>query len=61
MSSLSDREVKVSLKKNEQNFTLRFNKCLILMNSIEDVVTSANKNWKNIYCLHKPSDFPIKV
>lgn len=31
------------------------------MNKIEDVVTSANKTWKNIYYLHKPSDFPIQV
>ena len=39
MSSLSDKEVKESLKKNEEKLTLRFNTCLILMNSVEDVVT----------------------
>ena len=61
MPSRSDKEVKESLKKNEEKFTLRFNTCLILMSNIEDVVMSANKSWKNIYCLHKPSDFPIQI
>ena len=31
------------------------------MNNIEDVVNSATRTWKNIYCLHKPSDFPVQV
>ena len=61
MLSLSDKEVKESIKKNEENLTLRFNTCIILMNNIEDVVTSANKTWKTIYYLHKSSDFPIQV
>ena len=61
MSSLSDKEVKESLKKNEAKLTLRFNTCLILMNNIEDIVTTITKTWKNIYYLHKPSDFLVQV
>ena len=61
MLSLTDKEVKESLKKNEANLTLRFNTCLILMNSIEDVVTTTTKTWKNIYYLHKPRDITIQV
>ena len=61
MLSLSDKEVKESLKKNEEKLTLRFNTCLILLNNIEDVVTTTNKTWKNIYCLHKPSHFLVQV
>ena len=61
MLSVRNKEVKESLKKNEEKLTLRFNTCLILMNNIEDVVMSANKTWMNIYYLHKPSDFPIQI
>ena len=61
MMSLNDKEVKDSLKKNEEKITLRFNTCLILMNNIEDVVTTTTKTWRNIYCLHKPSEFPVQV
>ena len=31
------------------------------MNNIKDVVTTTNKTWKNIYYLHKPSEFPLQV
>ena len=40
---------------------MRFNTCLILLNNIEDVVNIATKTWKNIYFLHKPSDFLMQV
>ena len=61
MLSLSDKEVKESIKKNEEKLTLRFNTCLILINNTKDVVTTATKTWKNIYYLHKPSDFVVQV
>ena len=61
MLSLTDKEVKESLKKNEEKLTMRFNTCLILMKDIEHVVRNANNTWKNIYLLHKKSDFPILV
>ena len=61
MPSLCDKEVKESLKKNEEKLILRFNTCLILMNIIEDVVNYTTKKWKSIYCLHKLSDFPMQV
>ena len=48
MLSLNDKEVKESLKKNEEKLILRFNTCLILMNNIEDVVNSATRTWTNI-------------
>ena len=31
------------------------------MINIKDVVTTANKIWKNIYFLHKPTDFSVQV
>ena len=61
MPSLNDKEVKESLKKNEEKITLRFNTCLILLNDIEHVVRNATNTWKNIYLLHKPSDFVVSV
>ena len=61
MPSLSDKEVKESLKKNEEKLTLRCHTCLILMKNIEDVVRNENNIWKNIYLLHKKSDFPVQV
>ena len=61
MPSFNDKEIKYSLKTNEENLILRFNTCLILINRIEDVVNSTTRTWKNIYCLHKPSDFLVQV
>ena len=61
MLSLSDKEVKESVNKNEEKLTLRFNICLILLNNIEDVVTTTTKTWKKIYYLHKSSDFLVQV
>ena len=49
------------MKKHEEKLTLRFNTCLTLINNIEDVVNTATKTWKNIYYLHKLSDFSIQV
>ena len=51
MPSLSDKEVKESLKKNEETITLRFNTYLILLNDIEHVIKNATNTWKNIYVL----------
>lgn len=61
MSSLSEKEVKESLKKNEKKFTLKFNTCLILLKDIESLVKSNATTWKNIYGLHKSSDFVVQV
>ena len=61
MLSLNEKELKDSLKKNEEKLILRFNTCLILINNIEDVVSSENETWKNIYRLHKLSDFPVQI
>ena len=61
MPSLNNKEVKESLKKNEEKLTLKFNTCLGLMKDIDHVVKNATNTWKNIYLLHKPSDFPINV
>ena len=61
MLSLSNKEFKESLKPNEAKLTLRFNTCLILMNNIEDVVNSSTRTWKNMFYLHKSSDFPVQV
>ena len=56
-----DKEIKDSLKKNEQKLTLKFNTCLVLMKDIEHVVRNATNTWKNVYLLHKLSDFPVNV
>ena len=49
------------MKKNEENFTLNFNTCLIVMKDIESVVKSATTTWKNIYNLHQLGDIFIHV
>lgn len=61
MPSLSNKEVKESLKKNEEKFTLKFNTCMILMKYIEYVVKATTTTWKRIYKLYQPSDFIIHV
>ena len=59
--SLSDKEVKESLKKNEQKLTPKFNTFLIFLKDIQSVVKSNTTTWKNIYGLHKPSEFLVQV
>ena len=61
MPSLSDKEIKESLKKNEEKLTLRFNTCLVLLNDIEHNVRNATNTWKNVYLLHKLSNFVVSV
>ena len=61
MLSLNDKEVKESLKVNEENLTLWFNTYLILIKDIKHVLRNAKNTWKSIYLLHKQSDFPIQV
>ncbi len=61
MPNLTNKEVKESLKKNEENLTLIFNTCLILLKEIEHVVKNATNTWKNIYLLHKLSAFPKSI
>lgn len=60
MLSLNEKEVKESLKNNEQKFTLKMNTCMMLLNNIKYVVKVA-RTWKNTYKLHQPSDFIVHV
>ena len=48
MWSLSDKEVKGSIKKNEENLTLKFNTCLVMMKDIESMVKITITTLKNI-------------
>ena len=61
MPNLTDKEVKESLKKNEEKLTLRFNTCLVLMKDIEHVVRNTTNTWKNVYVFRKLSDFLVNV
>lgn len=61
MPNLDDKEVKESLKKNEENLTLRFNTCLILLKDIEHVVKNATNISKNVFLLQKLSDFVVSA
>lgn len=61
MPSLDDKEVKESLNKNEEKLALRFNTCIILLNGIEHVIKNSTNTWKNIYLIHKPSDFVVNI
>lgn len=49
------------MKENGQNFTLKMNTCMILLKNIEYVMKVSTNTWKNIYKLHKPSDFFVHV
>ena len=40
---------------------MRFNACLVLLNDIEHIVKNTTNTWKNVYLLHKPSDFVVSV
>ena len=59
--SLTNKEVKESLKNNEEKLTLRFNTCLVLMKDIEHVVKNATNTWKNVYLLHKPINSFVSI
>ena len=61
MPSLIDREVKESIKKNEEKLTLKFNTCIVLMKDIEHVVKNAKNTWKKVYLLHKMDDFSVTI
>ena len=61
MSSLTDKEVKEYLKKNEENLTLRFNTCLVLLKEIQHVVKNATNTLKNVCLLHKTINFVISI
>lgn len=61
MPNLSDKEVKESLKKNEQKLTPKFNTFLILSKDIEPDVKSNIIAWKDIYGLHKPTKEVVQI
>ena len=61
MLTLSEKEVKELLKMNEKKLTLKFRTCLILLKDIESMLKSNTTTWKNIYGLHKPSEFFVHV
>ena len=49
MSSLTKKEVKETLKKNEKKFTVKLNICMIILQDIEYVVKATITIWNNIY------------
>lgn len=49
------------MKKNEDNMTINFHTCLILVKDIEDVVKDATSMWKNVYHLHKSSENLVEI
>ena len=61
MPTLIEKEVKESLNKIEEKFTLKLNTCMILIKYIEYVVKEAKNTWKKIYRLHQPSDFIAQI
>ena len=61
LPSLSNAEMKKSLKDHEGNMMIRFHTCLILFKDIEHVVNDATNMWKNIYHLHKPSEDTVEI
>ena len=61
MPSLSNKEVKYSMKKNEKKLTLKFNTFLVMIKDIKSVVKTTTTTWKNIYKLHKLDDFFVHV
>lgn len=61
MLSLSDKEVKDSMKKNEEKLSLKFNTCLVLIKDIESVVKTTTTTWKNIYNLHQLGDHVVHI
>ena len=40
---------------------VRLNTYLVLVKEIGHIVKNATNTWKNIYLLHKPSDFVVSV
>lgn len=61
MPTITDKEVKKSIKRNEEKLTLKFNTCLALMTDIEHIVKNATNTWKNVYLLHKMDDFSVTI
>ena len=41
--------------------TLKFNTCLVLMKDIEYVVKNATNTWRNVFYLHKLSEYPVEI
>ena len=61
MPSVTDKEVKESIKRNEEKLTLKFDTCLVLMKYIEHVVKNAKSTWKKVYLLRKMDDFSATI
>ena len=61
MPSVTDKEVKESIKRNEEKLTLKFDTCLVLMKYIEHVVKNAKNTWKRVYLLRKMDDSSVTV
>ena len=61
MSSLNEKEVKESLKKNKKKFTLKSNICMILLKDIEYVMKKNTITWRHIYQLHRHRDFVVHI
>lgn len=61
IQNLNKKEVKESLMKNEEQFTLKFNTCMILLKDIKYVVKETTITCKKIYQLDQPSDFVFHV
>ena len=59
--TLTDVEVNKALKDNESKMTLKFNTCLVLMKDIEYVLKNAKNTWRNVFHLHKMSEYPIEI
>lgn len=61
LPNLTNAEIKEVMKKNKEKMMMRFHTCFILVKDIEHVVKDAIDIWKNVYHLHKPSEFPIDI
>lgn len=59
--TLTDSEVNKALKDIENKIILKFNTCLVLMKDIEYVVKNATNAWRNVFHLHKLSEYPIEI
>ena len=59
--TLTDVEVNKALKDHENKMTLKFNTCLVVMKDIEYVVRNSMNTWRNVFHLHKLSEYPIEI
>ena len=59
--TLTNVEVNKALKDNENKMTLKFNTCLVLMKDIEYVVRNSTNTWRNVFHLHKWSEYPVEI